>query len=235
MNRFTKLAIILSIVISGTIIQVQAQEGGFGVRVGLDFNIPGDVELQDGRGLDLFDTGVGFDVTGVYNIPLGYDFYFEPGVSLYYNVLSTDISLIKDDLLPPGTSKAGMSARMFGLRLPLILGYSFPLDIVRMHIFAGPVLQIGLAARNYIHFKYGDINYSGGESAYGDDANPSFDRFDCAIRLGAGIEYNNMVFQLYGNIGTCDQLNTVGAHGQTGKSSAKMRTSQLVLAVGYNF
>lgn len=226
MRSHIKTAIILSLLVLMGIGTAKSQDDirpRLGIRVGLDIDCPTKYNFKDGTGVSLFGAGAGFSVTGVYNLPISYsNFYFEPGVTLYYNTLSMDVELLEGETSVP--EPAGMSTRLFGFRLPFVFGYALPLEKVKVHLFAGPVLQIGLVARQHISMKYSDINLGGSTNAYGDDG--LLDRFDCGIRIGAGVEQNNWIFQFYGTIGTCDQASS---------KYAKMRTSQIVIGLGYNF
>lgn len=56
----------------------------FGIRAGLDIACPGDISVGN-VGLDFFKNGAGFNVGGIYNLPVIANFYVEPGVSLFYN------------------------------------------------------------------------------------------------------------------------------------------------------
>lgn len=231
MKNIKSFALCMMMLVSCVFTSASAQDlPHFGIRLGLDLDFPTSYKYKNGTTANLFGTGAGFDITGVYHMPLGYNFYFEPGASIYYNTLDIDVDTYKGIFeqefipLPNGTYKNNMSMRLYGIRIPILVGYSLPLDNIRINFFAGPVLQIGLVARYHVGFRYGEVNFGGSNNAYGDEG--LMDRFDAGIRIGGGIEYNKFLFQLYGTIGTCDQAS---------ERHVKMRTSQLNIGIGYNF
>ena len=56
----------------------------WGIKATFDFNIPGNWH-NDGSSIKMFDHGYGATLGAVCNIYLGHGFYFEPGLSFFYD------------------------------------------------------------------------------------------------------------------------------------------------------
>lgn len=90
----------------------------FGARLSLDVSCPTDI--TEGKfGFDAFSNAAGFEIGGIYNIPLWKNLYFEPGLSLYYNTMKLSDTYI-DAAVGDVTAidKASGSVRRLGFRAP---------------------------------------------------------------------------------------------------------------------
>lgn len=56
----------------------------WGIRGSFDISIPGDMETN-GYKVKMFGQGYGGSVGAVYHLPVFANFFFEPGMSLYYD------------------------------------------------------------------------------------------------------------------------------------------------------
>ena len=105
----------------------------FGARVALDIS-------SAANGGDFYSNKTGFAVGAIYNIPIKANFYFEPGLSLFYDVFGTMIlkmdypSSAPGSTIEPGSPDDLEGARMYqidgtirnlGFRVPLNFGYHF--------------------------------------------------------------------------------------------------------------
>lgn len=187
-----------------------------GVRLGLDVVCPGDVK-NDKLAIDLFNNGVGFDAGAVLNIPLWKNLYFEPGLSIYYNAIGIDAEITDYSYGYVGSSKASISVRRFGFRMPFRAGYRFDFDPVSVSVFTGPRLEIGLVGREH-------VSYNGSsEGIYGHDG--LMNRVDIGWQFGAGVTYGRYVFEIAGTVGMLDM----------NPSEASYHESNVSFTVGYNF
>lgn len=110
----------------------------FGARVVMDITEPG-------HGDKYFDTGSGFSVGGIVNIPVYRGFYFEPGVAFTLNTMGIKGMLREDGYLYDG------SARTMGIRVPLNFGYAFQLlDNLSLGVYTGPWLNFNVSAREHV-------------------------------------------------------------------------------------
>lgn len=193
-----------------------ANEAYFGLRAGFDLSCPGKI-TSEGVGVDMFKNGAGFEVGGIYNIPVVANFYVEPGLKLFYDTYS-----VKDDWnIYDGFGIDGISIRKFGMRIPVMAGYRF--DFTRdisVSVFTGPELEVGFVGKE--HAKSG--NRSSSESVYGDDG--FLKRTNLLWDFGAGVSYRNYYFSVSGGIGMLNMYN--GSHG-------KFHENRVTFSLGYNF
>ncbi|MDE6100362.1 MAG: hypothetical protein K2G01_04900 [Paramuribaculum sp.] len=196
----------------------------WGVRLSYELAAPGDVNLKNGYKMDLYGNGSGFSAGAVYHIPVFYNFYFEPGAQFYYNTYSLNRTLVDDSLDDDAGSvvkSTGASARMWGVRIPVIGGYRFDLfpgfDI---SVFTGPEFNLGLSAKNHVSVG----SFSASSSAYGDDG--TLNRADIKWRFGVGVTFCSHVYgAVSGAIGMCDM--------SRGRST--MHSNLFDITLGYNF
>lgn len=191
-----RLLIVLIVMVSVCSVKAQVMEenrGYFGLRGGFDISVPGSVN-ENGVGVALFNDGVGFTIGGVYNAPMSRHFYIEPGLMLYYNAYSVKknfLEIFEDDI--PLTS---LSIRKFGFRIPVMLGYRFGLsDDVKMSIFTGPQLEVGLSGKEYVK----SYNMEASGSVYGEDG--EMHRTQMLWSVGVSINYQHFYAELSGAFG----------------------------------
>ena len=190
----------------------------WGVRIGYDWNLPGEWNTPYENDIDLFKSGSGVSVTGIYNLPIKANLFFEPGVTFYY-----DKYAYKDLLL---TDETGMivdkdpKVRKYGIRIPLSLGYRFDFfDHLSMSLFTGP--QFGYAF-------YGDVKTKEDIDGFPENLFSEYGqrRFNLDWNIGFGVEFNyHWVFSITGSIGLNDLQ----------KNDVSFKENRLVFALGYNF
>lgn len=188
----------------------------FGARLGLDISCPGDVS-EDNVSFDMFDSGAGFDLGGILNIPLWKNLYFEPGLSIYYNTMGSDIELADTEL--EGMT-ADLSVRRFGFRVPFQFGYRFDFQPVAISAFTGPVLNYGLVGKYHMTVKQGNLKGSESESCW-----DSINRASIGWKFGVGATYGSYVFQISGTVGMTDSM----------KKNLKYHDNNIAITIGYNF
>lgn len=198
----------------------------FGVRLGLDLTCPTKVTDHNAPlnpSTDIFNTGAGFNAGVIYNIPVWMNMYVEPGLNFYYHTYKVD-----KDLLPELDSKyTNASVREFGLSIPVVAGYHFDFtDDVKVRVFTGPVFSLGLKGNFHVTDKTGDIEMNGSEGVYKDGG---VNRSNIAWRLGAGIDYKQFAFAVYG-----DPELTHAYHNSKG-SNIVFRRNVVSFTFGYNF
>lgn len=118
-----------------------AQDNNKMPRVRYEARLAFDVSSNTGVG-QFYDTGAGFTAGGLAEIRLPQDFYFSPGLLLYYTGWSMDNSRLEALKLYSG------SASNWGLRIPISVGYNIPLlTNLTMQVYSGPWLNVNLSAR----------------------------------------------------------------------------------------
>ena len=190
-----------------------------GVRLGVDISCPTDLS-NNGFHIDLFKPGAGFDAGVVYNIPLWKNLYFEPGLSIFYSTMKSDVYL--GDVL--GESDIRISARQFGFRVPLRVGYHFDFESCKVMVFTGPRVSLPVVGRLHYSGKSTDgYKISDSDNLYGDDSN--IRRCDIGWQFGAGVNYGNWLFEISGTVGMLDMYKGPGSFHENGVD----------ITVGYNF
>lgn len=192
-------------------------KGYFGVRVGADITCPGSVSANN-VSVDLFKSGVGFEVGGVYNAPVVANFYIEPGVKLFYNTYSMKGELLRD--LTDGVLTSA-SIRKFGMRVPVMAGYHFDYTSdVKLALFTGPELEIAFVGKE--HDKSRNVSVS--SSIYGDEG--GMNRVNLLWGIGAGLTVQHFYFGVSGGIGMLNMMSD---------SDASLHENRVTISVGYNF
>ncbi|MDE5642746.1 MAG: PorT family protein [Muribaculaceae bacterium] len=119
----------------------------WGVRAAFDVNIPGDWHFKNGgSGVKMYKTGYGATVGAICNLYIGNGFYIEPGASLYYNTYSYD-DLIIAEAPDENALATDPSLYKFGVRIPVMAGYTFGNDKFSMSVYTGPEVSIALAGK----------------------------------------------------------------------------------------
>lgn len=188
----------------------------FGIRAAGEISCPGEVTAEH-VGMDVYKNGGGFEIGGIYNIPVVANFYIEPGLKFYYNTYS-----VKDEILQlVNMPLNSISIRKFGMRVPVMAGYHFDFtDDINVSVFTGPELEIGFSAK--AHAKGPGISES--ESMYGDDG--GMNRVDLLWGIGAGVTYQHFYFGVSGGIGMLNMFDD---------SDIKFHENRVSFSLGYNF
>ncbi|MCM1348209.1 MAG: PorT family protein [Firmicutes bacterium] len=197
----------------------------WGARVSYELACPGDVKFNKMLKGDVFGNNSGLSFGVVYNMPMFFNLYFEPGLSLYYNTYSMNKDAVNgafaSDPELAGLKASSASVRMWGLRLPLNVGYKFTvLPALQLSLFTGPEFCLGLSAKS--HLKVSSLTVS--ESEYGKDG--PLNRPDVKWRFGVGATFMDHFYgAVSGAVGMCDQV----------KDDYKMKSNLFDITVGYNF
>lgn len=224
------LSVLMGLVLSVSAVSAQSifnsgdNKAGLGIRVSYELACPGDVELSDMLKMDVYGNGSGLNFGAVYHMPVIFNFYFEPGVSLAYNTYSIDKSYLSDGLSTAGESyrvEDDGTVRMWNLRFPILGGYRFDLlPFLGINLFTGPEIQFGLSGKN--HFKVSTLNVV--EGAYGKDG--QLNRTDVKWRIGVGVTLHKHLYgAISGAVGLCDQA----------RENNKLHSNLFDITVGYNF
>ena len=171
----------------------------WGLKANVGMLLPSNWRTNDSS-FKMYNHGVDFQVGGVANIYLGRGFYFEPGVSLFYDTYKySDLSILGET----GSFSINPAIHKFGVRVPLVFGYSIGLsDTYNMSVFTGP--QIGYALWGDISTTY-PFGYEGDRFPTDLFGEHGHRRFDLDWRIGVGFPVtDNFVISLEGEIGISD-------------------------------
>lgn len=198
----------------------------FGVRLGLDLTAPTDVKTtfeHTSVSANVFNTGAGFSAGVIYNMPVYMNLYFEPGVNLYYHTSKLDKGVMVDAFDEDYT---GASIREFGISVPVVVGYHFDFEPIKVRVFTGPVFSVGLKGKMHVWDKSGEIDLSGSTGIYEDDG---LNRGNVSWRFGAGIDYNQFNFSIYGD------PELTNAYNNEAGGNIKFHRNVVSFTLGYNF
>lgn len=224
--------LLCAILLSGFVLRAQSDifessdnRSYFGARLSLDISCPTDIS-KSGHSFAAFNNAAGFEIGGIYNIPLWKNLYFEPGLSLYYNTMKLSDAYVNTWVGSAAQlDKAGGSVRRFGFRAPLVAGYRFDFEPVAISVFTGPVISLGLYGRTHVDATGTAVSVSTSASCYADDG--ICKRVDLGWRFGVGATWGNYVVQVYGTAGMCNMLKN--------GDGDKYRDNNVAIALGYNF
>lgn len=199
----------------------------WGVRASLDISCPTKATYkEDGykESASVFENGVGVSVGAIYNLPIVANFYFEPGISLFYNTWKNkleDTKYINHN-----------SFRQTGMRIPLNLGYHFDFtDDFKVSVFTGPQLQVGFSCDDYVGAKVEDVEYHEAPSMYSGDE--GFNRFNLSWNIGVGFTYKHVYLGVTGSLEMTNMMRYKKESGDDFSYTAHMNT--VGIALGYNF
>lgn len=191
----------------------------WGVRVAGEITCPGQVKM-DNVGMDVYNNGGGFEIGGIYNIPVVANFYIEPGLKLFYNTIPAKSEVLGafEEMDFPISS---LTFKEFGMRVPVVAGYHFDFtENVKFMIFTGPEFEVGLSGKT--HIKGQGFSYS--ENVYGENGGMS--RFNLLWDLGFGITYKQFYFGVTGGIGLLNMYK---------EGPDKFHENRVNFTLGYNF
>ncbi len=190
----------------------------FGLRVAGEIACPGKMTV-DNVSLDCFNNGGGFEIGGIYNIPVVANFYVEPGLKFFRNSYSFKDDWVKD--MEDDIIFESMNIWKWGVRLPVMAGYHFDFtDDIKVSVFTGPELEFGFKGKETI--KGHNIELS--ENIYGDDGDMR--RVNLMWNVGAGISYQQFYFGIKGGVGMLNMID---------EPDVKFHESNVTFSVGYNF
>lgn len=219
-----------------------------GVRASLDVT-------SAANGGAMFSNKAGFSVGAVYNIPVVANFYFEPGLSIFYDTFGTTFAegyefgvldefgnpVIGADGLPETDTRyyqVDGTIRNFGFRVPFNLGYHFDIsDDIKVHVFTGPQFNFSLSARYHRNevITPGDEKIKAeSQSIFGTGG---FKHFDLGWNFGAGLEYQRYFVAIGGQVG-CTRMKSASVI-ESGpyevNLSRYVRRNIFNITIGYNF
>lgn len=189
----------------------------WGTKINADIELPGKWKYDNGGSAKMYKPGFSLSLGAVCNIYLGAGFYFEPGLDLFYaGYHYDDIYINQGQKINPKVSK-------FGLRLPLVAGYTFNLsDRMGLSIFTGPQLSYAFAGKVSV-----EGNRDLGKDFPSDDLFGPYgqNRFDCAWKVGVGFPVDSYMLSLEADFGLTDLQ----------KGPVKFRENRVGLAFTYYF
>lgn len=210
----------------------------FGARVSIDIS-------SSANGGRYYSSKPGFAVGAVYNIPVWKNLYFEPGLSVFYDVFGTTYFNIETIQIPDISSETGYidkdvmyqvdgSIRNLGFRIPLNIGYHFDFaEDLRVSVFTGPQFNASVIAR-YHQDAYtkpsGAKEASFSKSAFGTGG---FKHFDAQWNFGVGLDWENYTVALTGSVGMTRLRDAIVY--APGVVQPKTRRNLFAITLGYNF
>lgn len=229
-------------VIAATGITAQAQNSVFEsddntmiVRpiISLDVTCPTDVSLIDGLlKSNLLDPGAGLSFGADLQIPLWKNLYLRPGAQFYYHTAKFSKEILNQMEAEDGLTPVSGSVREFGLSIPIVVGYHFDLDPVKLHFFTGPEFNIGFSGKVHAGYRSNGVKLNSSESMYDE-----LRRGDVAWVVGAGVEYDRFYVSLSAKPGMVNWVKDDIIYGTSANENykLKMKKTNVSIAVGYNF
>lgn len=174
---------------------IKAETPLFGIKGSIDVTVPGKWHNSVGS-IKMYNQGYGFSVGGVCNIDLGKGFYFEPGLSLYYEGYGYN------DLLAINANGevVDYDPKLWktGLRIPAAFGYVIECsDRFSMVVFTGPEVNYAFAGRNT--YKNKELFEVIQEDLFKDQRH-----IDLAWRCGFGVPISCFLVSLEASFGLTD-------------------------------
>ncbi len=222
-HKIISLLILMAVCAGNCFASTDSEPVMWGIKANLGMELPGKWR-GNGSSVKMFSPGASFQIGAVSNIYLGRNFYFEPGVGLYYDTYKYDgMSMMTGDEIPLSIDPA---VRKFGIRVPLVVGYTIAVsETFDMSVFTGP--QIGYALWGGVHTKY-PAYYEGPDffptELFGVHGQR---RFNFDWKIGVGFPVNNFLVSLEGDIGISDLLRA--------PDSMSFRENRFTVGVTYYF
>lgn len=212
----------------------------FGVRAGIDIS-------SAANGGAMFSNKPGFNVGAVYNIPVVANFYFEPGLHLFYNVFGTSTVQFFEQTW---VDEAGVentrdipyqvdgTLRNFGFRIPLNLGYHFDFaPDLSVHAFTGPQLNLSLVAR----YHQNEVITPGNERVQSESVDAfgtnGYKHVDLQWNFGVGLTYQRYYMTVGGSVGITKMksASVIPCGPYNVDLGRSIRRNLVNISVGYNF
>lgn len=191
----------------------------WGIRLGVDGGATGYVKVGD-EAKELYHDDAGVALTGTYNVPIVANLYLEPGLSVYYYEYSAN----KDVLESFGPDITDITRKIFGMRLPVMIGYHFDLTKkFKIYLYTGPELETGFVAKEQIK-SYTYRPLTTWRNLYGDDG--SLKRINVLWGYGLGFSYSKFYFGFGGGQGLVNMVKN---------SDMRMRGLHAYFQIGLNF
>ena len=133
-----KAKILLPLALSGMLSASAAAQlpTGLGIHAAMEVTVPTGAS-------SIYKTGAGLTLGAYYRVQLPKSFYFEPGLLFNYTAMSSKDLVSFDD-----TYYYEGAANMYGIRVPLTVGYSFNVgDFVDLDVSTGPWINVNISAR----------------------------------------------------------------------------------------
>lgn len=184
------------------------------VSISYDLSIPGKWKAG-GHSIDMFKPGSGVSLGADYLMLFGRNFFFEPGLRLFYDTYKVD------DLVVDGSTGKSIDppVKKTGMRIPLTVGYKF--DIFKsgsLLLSTGPEPVIGFTART-------DIDDMEEEPFEVDMYKSTLRRFDLAWKIQAAVIINHFRVDVNGGFGMLDIV----------KTNVSMHEYRFSVGLGYVF
>ncbi|MDE6332799.1 MAG: PorT family protein [Muribaculaceae bacterium] len=175
----------------------------WGIRAAFDVNIPGKWHFSNGgHSVKMYKQGYGGSLGAMCNLYLGKGFFLEPGASVFYDSYSYDNLTIlnstdsSDGIFDPTIYKVG-------LRVPLVVGYTFGSDKFSMSVYTGPEASVAFTGK----VRVDDIpdTFEFDNNIFGPDGQS---RFDLAWKIGMSVPFDAWTISIDGAIGITDLYRT---------------------------
>lgn len=212
----------------------------FGARVGLDIS-------SAANGGAMFSNKAGFSIGAVYDIPVVANFYFEPGLYLFYNTFGT-VNLENFEYTEVDAEgnvneynklyQIDGTLRNAGFRIPLNLGYHFDFaDDLSVSVFTGPQFNLGFVARyhqNKVVTPGKEVVKSTSVDAFGTGG---FKHLDLQWNFGVGLTYRHYYLSVGGSVGITDMKSASVIHAGPYEVDLRrdIRRNLFNISLGYNF
>lgn len=193
------------------------QSPKFGFRIAWDLSHPS-TDLY--KPINPVNNGSGVSAGAFCTLPLSRNFYFEPGVTFFYNTMIINYSMAEDMIVGYELPAAG-SLRNAGFRIPLNFGYRIGItDDIAISVFTGPQLNIGVSYKQHSKSSEHSIDlYKNG-----------YNRVDLQWVIGARFHYaDNWIAEISGGLGLTNQLSSKEYPG------LHFRRHTFSIGVGYLF
>lgn len=212
----------------------------FGVRASLDVS-------SAANGGAMYSNKPGFSVGAVYDIPVVMNFYFEPGLYLFYNTFGavnlesyeqTYTDANGDEQTRSLLYQVDGTLRNFGFRIPLNFGYHFDFsEELSVHLFTGPQINlslVGLYHQNEIIAPDGQRVPSSSQSLFGTGG---FKHLDLQWNFGVGVQYMRYYMSVGGSVGMTHMksASVVTSGPYQIELDRNIRRNLFNITIGYNF
>ncbi|MDE6742240.1 MAG: PorT family protein [Muribaculaceae bacterium] len=172
-------------------------DGLWGIKASFDIDKPGKWKTGD-MSVKLYTSGLGFSVGGVYSHYFNDNVFIEPSLSVFYDTYGCDF------IVEGMTSDYSPGVYKVGLRLPVVLGYTFDIaDDFGISVFTGPELDYAFAGdyrwkSKSVQNMIGDLHLFGKDGAQR--------RLSCAWKGGIGFPFSDWRVDFEAAVGVTDIL-----------------------------